>query len=197
VTFYLKEHNINSANHFIAGWYIDTDVVDKLVSDFVSKKHLWVNKSDTFRGYSSLGSVIISQSVAKAYETELDTCISHYKVKYPDCIPKEGHAEWGLIEPYNVQCYDPGSYYSELHCENFGSSDNTAWRTLVFMTYLNDVEEGGETYFSAQDIKVKPEKGLTLIWPAYWTHMHKGMPALTEQKMITTGWLTYNNIFMI
>jgi hypothetical protein len=193
----MKEHSLNSANHFIAGWYIDTDAVDELVSDFVSKKQIWVNKSDTFRGYSSLGSVVISQSVAKAYETELNKCINDYKVKYPDCIPKEGHAEWGLIEPYNVQCYDPGSYYSELHCENFGSSDNTAWRTLVFMTYLNDVEEGGETYFSAQDIKVKPEKGLTLIWPAYWTHMHKGIPALTEQKMITTGWLTYNNIFMI
>jgi hypothetical protein len=192
----MKEHSLNSANHFIAGWYIDTDVVDELVSDFVSKKQIWVNKSDTFRGYSSLGSVVISQSVAKAYETELNKCINDYKVKYPDCIPKEGHAEWGLIEPYNVQCYDPGSYYSELHCENFGSSDNTAWRTLVFMTYLNDVEEGGETYFSAQDIKVKPKKGLTLIWPAYWTHMHKGIPATTEQKMVTTGWLTYDNIFM-
>jgi hypothetical protein len=31
VTFYLKEHSLNSANHFIAGWYIDTDVVDELV----------------------------------------------------------------------------------------------------------------------------------------------------------------------
>ena len=193
----MKEHSLNSANHFIAGWYIDTDIVDELVSDFVSKKQIWVNSTNTFRGYSSLGSVVISQSVAKAYETELNKCINDYKVKYPDCIPKEGHAEWGLIEPYNVQCYDPGSYYSELHCENFGSSDNTAWRTLVFMTYLNDVEEGGETYFSAQDIKVKPKKGLTLIWPAYWTHMHKGIPALTEQKMVTTGWLTYNNIFMV
>ena len=193
----MKEHTLNLSNHFIAGWYIDKDVVDKLVSDFVSKKHLWVNKSDTFRGYSSLGSVIITQSVAKEYETELNKCISHYKVKYSDCIPKEGHAEWGLIEPYNVQCYEPGSYYSELHCENNGASDNTAWRTLVFMTYLNDVEEGGETYFSAQDTKVKPEKGLTLIWPAYWTHMHKGIPATEEQKMISTGWLTYNNIFMV
>ena len=197
----MKEHSLNLSNHFIAGWYIDTDVVDKLVSDFVSKKQIWVNSTNTFRGYSSLGSVVISQSVAKAYETELNKCINDYKVKYPDCIPQEGktfsNPKWGLHEHYNIQCYEPGNYYSELHCENFGSSDNTAWRTLVFMTYLNDVVEGGETYFSAQDIKVKPEKGLTLIWPAYWTHMHKGIPALTEQKMITTGWLTYNNIFMI
>ena len=65
------------------------------------------------------------------------------------------------------------------------------------MTYLNDIKDGGETYFSSQDLKVKPEKGLTLIWPAYWTHMHKGIPAITEHKMVTTGWLTYNNIFMI
>jgi len=193
----MKEHSLNSANHFIAGWYIDTDIVDELVSDFVSKKQIWVNSTNTFRGYSSLGSAIITQSVANAYETELNKCISHYKVKYPDCIPKNNAPEWGLIEPYNIQCYESGNYYSELHCENNGASDNTAWRTLVFMTYLNDVEEGGETYFSSQDTKVKPEKGLTLIWPAYWTHMHKGILAIKEEKMICTGWLTYNNIFMI
>ena len=187
----MKEHTVNLSNHFIAGWYINTNVVDELVSDFVSKKDLWVNKSDTFRGYSSLGSVIFSKNVSNAYETELNTCINHYKVKYPDCIPKKEHAEWGLKEPYSVQCYAPGNYYSELHCENNGASDNTAWRTLVFMTYLNDIKDGGETYFS-----IKPEKGLTLIWPAYWTHMHKGIPATTEQKMVTTGWLTYDNIFM-
>jgi hypothetical protein len=42
------------------------------------------------------------------------------------------------------------------------------------MTYLNDVTDGGETGFFYQDVKIKPQKGLTLIWPAIWTHTHKG-----------------------
>ena len=34
-----------------------------------------------------------------------------------------------------------------------------ASRHMVFMTYLNDVSDGGETEFYHQDVKVKAEKG--------------------------------------
>jgi hypothetical protein len=58
------------------------------------------------------------------------------------------------------------------------------------MTYLNDVPRGGETEFLYQGIKVEPKKGLTLIWPADWTHTHRGLPAPTD-KYIITGWLNF------
>ena len=45
-------------------------------------------------------------------------------------------------------------------------------RLFAFMTYLNDVDDGGQTKFDYYDIKVKPETGKTLIWPAEWTHAH-------------------------
>ena len=64
-------------------------------------------------------------------------------------------------------------------------------RHLVFMTYLNDVNNGGETEFLNQRIKFKPQKGLTLVWPADWTHSHRGLVSLTETKYITTGWLNF------
>ena len=56
------------------------------------------------------------------------------------------------------------------------------------MTYLNDIEDGGETEFFYQKLKVKPQKGLTLIWPVDWTHTHRGVPSMTEEKIIATGW---------
>ena len=59
------------------------------------------------------------------------------------------------------------------------------------MTYLNDVSDGGETAFLYQNVKVKPEKGLTLIWPAEWTHTHKGMVSMTQTKYIITGWYSF------
>ena len=55
------------------------------------------------------------------------------------------------------------------------------------MTYLNDVEDGGTTDFDYYNLKVKPECGKTLIWPAEWTHMHSGIVA-NETKYIITGW---------
>jgi hypothetical protein len=66
-------------------------------------------------------------------------------------------------------------------------------RHLVFMTYLNDIEDHGETEFYHQMLKIKPEKGLTLIWPADWTFTHRGNPSPSEQKYIVTGWFNYIN----
>jgi hypothetical protein len=59
------------------------------------------------------------------------------------------------------------------------------------MTYLNDVTDAGETEFFYQKIKMKPEKGLTLIWPADWTFTHRGIASPTQEKTIITGWFNF------
>jgi prolyl 4-hydroxylase len=67
----------------------------------------------------------------------------------------------------------------------------TLHRVLAWMTYLNDVEEGGSTYFQHYDIDIQPKKGLTLLWPAEWTHAHRGNVLKMGQKYIITGWLHF------
>jgi hypothetical protein len=57
------------------------------------------------------------------------------------------------------------------------------------MTYLNDLDSG-HTDFLHYDISIKPEKGKTLIWPAEWTHAHRGQEVL-ENKYIITGWFHF------
>mgnify|MGYP001263064284 FL=1 len=60
------------------------------------------------------------------------------------------------------------------------------------MTYLNSItEKGGETEFMYQNVKIKPEKGLTLIWPASWQHTHRGNRCQKQEKYIITGWYSY------
>ena len=53
------------------------------------------------------------------------------------------------------------------------------------MTYLNTVENGG-TSFKYQNITTQAVKGLTLIWPSDFTHMHKGQIS-NQTKYIITG----------
>ena len=62
---------------------------------------------------------------------------------------------------------------------------------LVFMTYLNDVNIDGETEWKYQKLKVKPKTGLTVIWPPYWTHLHRGIVSKKEEKIIVTGWYSF------
>jgi hypothetical protein len=57
------------------------------------------------------------------------------------------------------------------------------------MVYLNDVDEGGETEFLYQQVKIKPKRGTVVIWPGGFTHLHRGNPPL-KNKYIATGWLS-------
>ena len=61
-------------------------------------------------------------------------------------------------------------------------------RMFAYMTYLQAPESGGETEFLHQSLRITPEVGTTLIWPAYFTHMHRGNPPLKGTKIYLTGW---------
>ena len=90
------------------------------------------------------------------------------------------------IGSFNIQKYNPGGHFAEVHSER--TSLTKLHRILVWMTYLNDVEEAGETEFVHYGLKVRPCAGRTLIWPAEWTHAHRGNPTTSETKYIITGW---------
>ncbi len=57
-----------------------------------------------------------------------------------------------------------------------------ATRFLTILTYLNDVAEGGETQFLQLRVSVKPKRGSVLIFPPYWTHVHRGAPPKSGVK---------------
>ena len=59
------------------------------------------------------------------------------------------------------------------------------------MIYLNDVHDGGGTHFPQYDYTPKARTGSIALWPAGWTHMHRGQVSNTEKKYILTGWYHY------
>ena len=68
---------------------------------------------------------------------------------------------------------------------------SSARRFLALFFYLNDVDEGGETWFTKMGIKVKPEAGRCLIFPPTWTYPHAGLPPLNTNKYIIGTYLHY------
>lgn len=84
----------------------------------------------------------------------------------------------------------PGEGYHIWHHEH--GRDNANQNTmLAWMIYLNDINEGGETEFLHQSIRIQPRKNMFVCWPAYFTHMHRGNPPLKEEKFVVTGWIDY------
>lgn len=92
-------------------------------------------------------------------------------------------------DSYVLQRYKPGEGFFSLHCEN--TNPGNTIRTLAWMVYLNDVSDGG-TRFSEQNFDCEAKQGRLVIWPAYFTHMHKGIISNTATKYIATGWVTWN-----
>jgi prolyl 4-hydroxylase len=126
--------------------------------------------------------------VLKRYIDELQKAVNLYIETYPYA---NNYGPWSLIEEFNIQHYKPNEGFCVWHSERISSMNPAVTRHLVFMTYLNDVIDGGETEFYHQKLKVKPKKGLTLIWPADWTYTHRGITSPTQEKYIVTGWLNY------
>jgi hypothetical protein len=79
--------------------------------------------------------------------------------------------------------------YHVWHYENGPPTNRN--RVLTWSVYLNDVDEGGETEFLYQRVRIKPKKGSLLLWPAGFTHAHRGNPPLSNVKYIATSWIEY------
>ena len=124
--------------------------------------------------------------IFKKYFKELHNFYMDYQKQWPFVKSIFNTIDIGV---FNIQKYNPGDHFSHLHCER--TSLNSLHRLFAFMTYLNDVEDGGKTNFDYYGIKVKPEIGKTLIWPAEWTHAHTGEVLKGGTKYIVTGWLHF------
>lgn len=95
----------------------------------------------------------------------------------------------------NIQKYPKAKGgYPHWHSEQFPQQghNEALHRVVLYMFYLNDVEEGGETEFYYQNKRVKPKKGTMVIAPAGFTHSHRGNMPKSHDKYIATSWIMFN-----
>lgn len=95
----------------------------------------------------------------------------------------------------NAQRYEKGTGgYPYWHSEVYPQAphNDALHRILLFMYYLNDVEEGGSTDFYYQNKSIQPKAGRMVIAPAYFTHTHRGQIPVSNDKYILTSWVLFN-----
>jgi 2-oxoglutarate-Fe(II)-dependent oxygenase superfamily protein len=93
------------------------------------------------------------------------------------------------IEDIRIKRYRVGA--DEQFEPHFDSMDDKANRYLVFLWYLNDVAEGGETEFCNLGIKVAPRAGRLLMFPPYWMFQHAGLAPRSNDKYIVSTYLLF------
>jgi len=188
------DKKIFSYDTLIGTYQIDKKICDEIVNYAKLNKHLYVEGGVGDR-FEKLENVKVSYDMSiannrfdhpfKNYREELDKCVDEYIKEYKDV----NHLDYfGISEGINIQKYPIGGGFKKWHFENSGLAKSMK-RHLVFMTYLNDVKDGG-TEFKYQKVTSPCKKGLTIIWPAYWTHTHRGVVSKTKEKYIITGWFS-------
>tara|TARA_R110001632_G_scaffold447_1_gene1454 strand:- start:758 stop:1360 length:603 start_codon:yes stop_codon:yes gene_type:complete len=91
-----------------------------------------------------------------------------------------------------MQKTSSGGGYHIWHFEQ--GNDEQAARSLVYMLYLNSLPEeaNGETEFLYQQRRINPVENTMILWPAGFTHSHRGNPVYGDHsKYVVTGWF-YN-----
>ena len=135
--------------------------------------------------------LLMHPELCQKYTDQLGDVLDEYIKEYPWC---QAYGSFGIEDSMNIQHYAPTQGYHAWHTERYNHQLPNATRHLVFMTYLNDVTENGETEFFHQKLKIKPKKGLTLIFGSDWTFTHRGIPSMTQEKYIVTGWFNFMDI---
>lgn len=133
--------------------------------------------------------IYIPQDMAEVYEYLVDilyTGVQEYCNEYP-AVKNSGPFFLNNFKAQKTSKNQLG--FSDFHMEQ--GAGMGAGRVLVWTLYLNDVTDGGETEFPYQSLKVKPEKGMLCIFPASFTHTHRGNPPYSNDKYILTGWVTF------
>ena len=195
----MKRINIKSQQtHFIGCWNLENNKLCNEITNFFEN-----NKNLQKPGVSGVGKNLKIKKttdiyiypdnlkktkfeILKQYIDELHKCFLDYQNQWSFL---KSMLKTVYVPGFNIQKYSTGDHFAALHSER--TSLDTLHRLFAWMTYLNDVDDGGQTNFSHYGIKIKPEIGKTLIWPAEWTHAHTGEVLKSGTKYIVTGWIHF------
>lgn len=188
------------------------EIVDNAIDPKVAKKSI-----EEFEKCGELGVIVNRKDKEGAYSGDKDDhslnyfeqvllgnisaeCMSHILGEVSDHVGAFidkyetgffGGPNNGIVhEGANLQVTRPGQGYHVWHCENNGGA--TGDRCISWLLYLNDIEDGGETEFIHYSKRIKPKTGRLVLFPAGYTHTHRGNPPLADAKYIAAGWIKYS-----
>ena len=177
---------------------IDSNLCDDIITHYNELEGMDEDVGLLFQdGAESLGGSALRRKDRAVYLADTSiTMAGHVNQQLGTAISDKYFKEYPVLTEFTplesvsvkVQKTEPGGHYSAWHAEEMGNDG----RVVVWTIYLNDVPEGeGETEFLYQGVRVQPKKGTLCLFPASYTHVHRGNPVYSTTKYIATGWITY------
>lgn len=192
---------INQGEHILTldGYFYES-LIDQILDEFAQaeERGLTLSRNEYMKSdittqkdssifYSSAPSTVIG-GVQEMVNIVNGDVLDMFLEQYP--VIQSGNYKELYVSNAKVQKTSPSGGYHNWHSEH--TNDLHSKETLLaWMVYLNDVEDGGETEFLYQSLRVKPIRNRLVLWPAGFTHLHRGNPPLKGDKYIVTGWINF------
>ena len=119
--------------------------------------------------------------ISRNISPNLKTCVQHYL----DTFSVLNRERYFFLD-FKVKKIPAGGGFHNWHYEDCGVEESR--RVLVVQIYLNDDFEGGETEYLYFNKRIKPKAGSVAIYPAAFTHTHRGNPPINGTKYIIGTW---------
>ena len=154
-----------------------------------------------------LAGIVIKKSTDVLYEhhgdpeiiKQLNGVVEKHFIEYGE---RYSHEEFSLLNGV-FNCW-PRTNYNIFQIQKYdkGEGGYPAWhidsdylypfhnREYVYLFYLNDVNEGGETEFLHCGVSLKPVKGTLVYFPTNFPFVHRGNVPISSDKYIVTGWMS-------
>ena len=165
------EHYIKLVEH-----YISNGLITKEEKAFHKTDHFPINFNND-ASYNILSGDNLSIEFLPKIKKPVDDYLKKFSVLGQEKL---------LIYDTKAKKIPIGGGFHNWHYENTGLQVSA--RKLVIQLYLNTIEEGGETEFLYLNKRIKAEQGRLIIFPAAFTHTHRGNPPIGHDKYIVSTW---------
>ena len=156
--------------------YISNGVITKEDRAYHKTDHFCMNFNNDI-SYN----ILSGDNLSMEFLPKIKDFVSEYLIKF-SVLSQEKL----LIYDTKAKKIPIGGGFHNWHFENTGLQVSA--RKLVIQLYLNTIEEGGETEFLYLNKRIKAEQGRLIIFPAAFTHTHRGNPPIGQDKYIVSTW---------
>jgi hypothetical protein len=189
--------NMNDLKHYIRVYdhNLDPALCDKMIGTFHELERFQRRNGRGIRaglensGWAELNvSKLSDAAFAEMFRRILAAALARYNsdVGLTIAIPNSSSFSDLIMKRYR-----PGGLDRfQLH---FDAINHVANRYLVFLWYLNDVADGGETRFPQLEHRVESRAGRLLMFPPYWMYQHEGVPPRAGDKYILSTYLLFED----
>jgi len=184
-----------SKNSFVGIWKLENDNLLKKIIEFFNLNHenhkqgtLALGKVD--KSKKDLLEMSINPKQIKENNIEI---FKEYINNLVDCY-NDYQEQWGFIKnwkriyigPFKIEKHLISGHHLESNCDR--QNINSSHKILSWITFLNDIDDDeGNLVFNYLNVAIKPKKGMTLIFPSDWTHLHQQNIMKNNEKFTIRG----------